>query len=105
MKIDLNTLLKNNIHENSLTKTMNFEELEKKEFNFKFPFGMIANLILFLQKIQAMHPDETHPVNEASSHAIDEIIDQLSDKDLESMNIYLQAINLELSFKKDIKND
>tara|TARA_R100001443_G_scaffold3348_2_gene10557 strand:+ start:1567 stop:1884 length:318 start_codon:yes stop_codon:yes gene_type:complete len=105
MKIDLNTLLKNNIHENSLTKTMNFEELEKKEFNFKFSFNMLANIILFLQKIQQMHPDEDHPVNEVVTHTIDEIVDQLCDEDLESMNIYLKAINLENSLKKDIEND
>jgi len=105
MKIDSNILLKSNIHENSLTKTMNFEELEKKEFNFKFSFNMIANIILFLQKIQQMHPDEDHPVNEVVTHTIDEIVDQLCDEDLESMNIYLKAINLELSLKKDIEND
>ena len=105
MKIDSNILLKNNIHENSITQTMNFEELEKKEFNFKFSFNMLANIILFLQKIQQMHPDEDHPVNEVVTHTIDEIVDQLCDEDLESMNIYLKAINLELSLKKDIEND
>ena len=105
MKIDLNTSLKNNIHENSLTKTMNFEELEKKVFDFKLPFNMLANIILFLQKIQQMHPDENHPVNEVVTHTIDEIVNQLSDEDLESMNIYLKAINLENSLKKDIEND
>ena len=105
MKIDLNTLLKNKIHENSLTKTMNFEELEKKVFDFKFPFVMIANVILFLQKIQQEHPDKNNLVNKACTQCIDEIVDQLSDKDLESMNIYLATINLEKNFKKDIEND
>ena len=84
---------------------MNFEELEKKEFNFKFSFNMLANIILFLQKIQQMHPDEDHPVYEVVTHTIDEIVDQLCDEDLESINIYLKAINLENSLKKDIKND
>ena len=83
---------------------MNFEELEKKEFNFKFSFNMLANIILFLQKIQQMHPDKDHPVNEVVTHTIDEIVDQLCDEDLESMNIYLKAINLENNLKKIIKN-
>jgi len=84
---------------------MNFEELEKKEFKIKFSFNMLANIILFLQKIQQMHPNEDHPVNEVVTHTIDEIVDQLCDEDLESMNIYLKAINLENSLNKDIKND
>ena len=84
---------------------MNFEELEKKEFKIKFSFNMLANIILFLQKIQQMHPDKDHPVNEVVTHTIDEIVDQLCDEDLESMNIYLKAINLENSLNKDIEND
>ena len=74
---------------------MNFKELEEKEFNFKFSFNMVANIILFLQKIQQMHPDKDDLVNQECTNTIDEIVDQLSEKDLESMNIYLKAINLE----------
>ena len=33
---------------------MNFEELEKKVFDFKFPFNMLANIILFLQKMTTL---------------------------------------------------
>ena len=84
---------------------MNYEELEKKVFDFKFPFVMIANVILFLQKIQQMHPDKSNAVNKASTQCIDEIVDQLSDEDLESMNIYLASITLENSFNKEIKDD
>jgi len=84
---------------------MNYEELEKKVFDFKFPFGMIANVILFLQKIQQMHPDKSNAVNKASTQCIDEIVDQLSDEDLESMNIFLASITLENSFKKEMKDD
>ena len=84
---------------------MNYEELEKKVFDFKFPFGMIANVILFLQKIQQMHPDKSNAVNKASTQCIDEIVDQLSDEDLESMNIFLASITLENSFNKEIKDD
>ena len=84
---------------------MNYEELEKKVFDFKFPFGMIANVILFLQKIQQMHPDKSNAINKASTQCIDEIVDQLSDEDLESMNIFLASITLENSFKKEIKDD
>ena len=84
---------------------MNHEELEKKVFDFKFPFVMIANVILFLQKIQQMHPDKNNLVNKASTQCIDEIVDQLSDEDLESMNIYLASITLENSFNKEIKDD
>tara|TARA_B100001115_G_scaffold180503_1_gene172940 strand:- start:1 stop:255 length:255 start_codon:yes stop_codon:yes gene_type:complete len=84
---------------------MNYEELEKKVFDFKFPFVMIANVILFLQKIQQMHPDKSNAVNKASTQCIDEIVDQLSDEDLESMNIFLASITLENSFKKEIKDD
>ena len=74
---------------------MNFKELEEKEFNFKFSFNMVANIILFLQKIQQMHPDKDDLVNQECTNTIDEIVDQLSEEDLESMNIYLKAINLE----------
>ena len=74
---------------------MNFKELEEKEFNFKFSFNMVANIILFLQKIQQMHPDKDDLVNQECTDTIDEIVDQLSEEDLESMNIYLKAINLE----------
>ena len=84
---------------------MNYEELEKKVFDFKFPFVMIANVILFLQKIQQMHPDKSNAVNKASTQCIDEIVDQLSDEDLESMNIFLASITLENSFNKEIKDD
>ena len=84
---------------------MNYEELEKKVFDFKFPFVMIANVILFLQKIQQMHPDKSNAVNKASTQCIDEIVDQLSDEDLESMNIFLASITLENSFKKEMKDD
>jgi len=74
---------------------MNFKELEEKEFNFKFSFNMVANIILFLQKIQQMHPDKDDLVNQECTDTIDEIVDQLSEEDLGSMNIYLKAINLE----------
>ena len=74
---------------------MNFKELEEKEFNFKFSFNMVTNIILFLQKIQQMHPDKDDLVNQECTDTIDEIVDQLSEEDLESMNIYLKAINLE----------
>ena len=74
---------------------MNFKELEEKEFNFKFSFNMVANIILFLQKIQQMHPDKDDLVNQECTDTIDEIVDQLSEEDLESMNIYLKVINLE----------
>ena len=74
---------------------MNFKELEEKEFNFKFSFNMVANIILFLQKIQQMHPDKDDLVNQECTNTIDEIVDQLSEEDLESLNIYLKAINLE----------
>ena len=84
---------------------MNFEELEKKEFNFKFSFNMVANIILFLQKIQQMHPDKNDLVNEESTDTLDEIINQLSDEDLESMNIFLASITLENSFNKEMKDD
>ena len=84
---------------------MNYEELEKKVFDFKFPFVMIANVILFLQKIQQMHPDKSNAVNKASTQCIDEIVDQLSDEDLESMNIFLASITLENSFNKEMKDD
>ena len=84
---------------------MNFKELEEKEFNFKFSFNMVANIILFLQKIQQMHPDKSNAVNKASTQCIDEIVDQLSDEDLESMNIFLASITLENSFNKEIKDD
>ena len=42
-----------------------------------------------------MHPDKDDLVNQECTDTIDEIVDQLSEEDLGSMNIYLKAINLE----------
>jgi len=72
-----------------------FEEIEQKEFNLKFSFEMLTRTIMFSQKVQSIYPDEKHPVYKECNKLIDSIVDQLSDKDCDTLNSYFNRINLD----------
>ena len=72
-----------------------FEEIEQKEFNLKFSFSMLIKTIMFIQKVRSLYPDENNPVYIDCNNLEDEIVDQLSEKDLDTLNSYFQRINLD----------
>lgn len=72
-----------------------FEQIEEKEFNLKFSFEMLTSTIMFAQKVQTIFPDEKHPVHKECNELIDNIIDQLSEKDLNTLNNYFKAMHLD----------
>ena len=72
-----------------------FEEIEQKEFNLKFSFDMLTSTIMFIQKVKSLYPDENNPVNINCSNLEDEIVDQLIEEDLDSLNSYFKWINLD----------
>jgi|TARA_A100001391_G_C4862124_1_gene222804 hypothetical protein len=72
-----------------------FEEIEQKEFNLKFSFEMLTRTIMFIQKVQSLYPDENNPVNIDCTNLEDEIIEQLSEKDVDTLNSYFRRINLD----------
>ena len=72
-----------------------FEEIEQKEFNLKFSFEMLTRAIMFIQKVRSLYPDENNPVYIDCNNLEDEIVDQLSEKDLDTLNSYFQRINLD----------
>ena len=72
-----------------------FEEIEQKEFNLKFSFEMLTRAIMFIQKVQSLYPDKNNPVNIDCTNLEDEIIEQLSEKDVDTLNSYFRRINLD----------
>ena len=72
-----------------------FEEIEQKEFNLKFSFVMLVNAIMFIQKVRSLYPDENNPVNINCTNLEDEIVDQLNDEDLDTLNSYFRRVNLD----------
>ena len=72
-----------------------FEEIEQKEFNLKFSFEMLTNTIMFIQKVKSLYPDENNPVNINCTNLEDEIVDQLIEEDLDTLNSYFKRINLD----------
>ena len=72
-----------------------FEEIEQKEFNLKFSFEMLTSTIMFIQKVKSLYPDENNPVNINCSNLEDEIVDQLIEEDLDTLNSYFKRINLD----------
>ena len=72
-----------------------FEEIEQKEFNLKFSFEMLTSTIMFIQKVKSLYPDENNPVNINCTNLEDEIVDQLIEEDLDSLNSYFKRINLD----------
>tara|TARA_R100001015_G_C4469961_1_gene53992 strand:- start:42 stop:293 length:252 start_codon:yes stop_codon:yes gene_type:complete len=71
------------------------EEIEQKEFNLKFSFVMLVNAIIFIQKVKSLFPDENNPVNINCTNLEDEIVDQLTDEDLDTLNSYFRRVNLD----------
>ncbi len=72
-----------------------FEKIEQKEFNLKFSFVMLVNAIMFIQKVRSLYPDENNPVNINCTNLEDEIVDQLNDEDLDTLNSYFRRVNLD----------
>ena len=71
-----------------------FEEIEQKEFNLKFSFEMLTSTIMFIQKVKSLYPGENNPVNINCTNLEDEIVDQLIEEDLDTLNSYFKRINL-----------
>ena len=72
-----------------------FKEIEQKEFNLKFSFVMLVNAIMFIQKVKSLYSDENNPVNINCTNLEDEIVDQLNDEDLDTLNSYFRRVNLD----------
>ena len=72
-----------------------FEEIEQKEFNLKFSFSMLIKTIMFIQKVRSLYPDENDPVNIDSINLEDEIVDQLIEEDIDTLNSYFRRVNLD----------
>ena len=72
-----------------------FEEIEQKEFNLKFSFEMLTSTIMFIQKVKSLYPGEKNPVNINCTNLEDEIVDQLIEEDLDTLNSYFKRINLD----------
>ena len=72
-----------------------FEKIEQKEFNLKFSFIMLVNAIMFIQKVKSLYSDENNPVNINCTNLEDEIVDQLNDEDLDTLNSYFRRVNLD----------
>ena len=72
-----------------------FEEIEQKEFNLKFSFEMLTSTIMFIQKVKSLYPGENNPVNINCTNLEDEIVDQLIEEDLDTLNSYFKRINLD----------
>ena len=72
-----------------------FEEIEQKEFNLKFSFSMLIKTIMFIQKVRSLYPDENNPVYIDCTNLEDEIVDQLIEEDIDSLNSYFNRVNLD----------
>ena len=72
-----------------------FEEIEQKEFNLKFSFVMLVDAIMFIQKVKSLYSDKNNPVNINCTNLEDEIVDQLNDEDLDTLNSYFRRVNLD----------
>ena len=72
-----------------------FKKIEQKEFNLKFSFEMLTSTIMFIQKVKSLYPGENNPVNINCTNLEDEIVDQLIEEDLDTLNSYFKRINLD----------
>jgi len=72
-----------------------FEEIEQKEFNLKFSFLMLIKTIMFIQKVKSFYPDENNPVNIDCTNLESDIVDQLIEKDINTLNSYFRRVNLD----------
>ena len=80
---------------------MEILDLEDKEFNLKFSFGNLLSTFMYLQKILTIYPNTDDPAFKDCVKLRDSITDQLSQEDINSINRYFNAINLENTLEKD----
>jgi len=80
---------------------MEILDLEDKEFNLKFSFGNLLSTFMYLQKILTIYPNADDPAFKDCVKLRDSITDQLSQEDINSINRYFNAINLENTLEKD----
>ena len=50
---------------------------------------------MFIQKVKSLYPGENNPVNINCTNLEDEIVDQLIEEDLDTLNSYFKRINLD----------
>ena len=72
-----------------------FEKIEQKEFNLKFSFLMLIKTIMFIQKVKSFYPDENNPVNIDCTNLEGDIVDQLIEEDINTLNSYFKRVNLD----------
>ena len=72
-----------------------FEEIEQKEFNLKFSFEMLTSTIMFIQKVKSLYPGENNPVNIDCINLEGDIVDQLIEEDINTLNSYFKRVNLD----------
>ena len=72
-----------------------FKEIEQKEFNLKFSFLMLIKTIMFIQKVKSLYPDENNPVNIDCTNLEGDIVDQLIEEDINTLNSYFRRVNLD----------
>jgi len=72
-----------------------FKEIEQKEFNLKFSFLMLIKTIMFIQKVKSLYPDENNPVNIDCTNLEGDIVDQLIEEDIDTLNSYFKRVNLD----------
>ena len=72
-----------------------FEKIEQKEFNLNFSFLMLIKTIMFIQKVKSFYPDENNPVNIDCTNLEGDIVDQLTEEDINTLNSYFKRVNLD----------
>ena len=72
-----------------------FKEIEQKEFKLKFSFLMLIKTIMFIQKVKSLYPDENNPVNIDCTNLEGDIVDQLIEEDIDTLNSYFRRVNLD----------
>ena len=80
---------------------MEILDLEDKEFNLKFSFGNLLRTFMYLEKILLIYQNADDPAFKDCSELRDSITDQLSQEDIDGINRYFNAVNLENTFEKD----
>ena len=80
---------------------MEILNLEDKEFNLKFSCVNLLRTFMYLEKILLIYPNADDPAFKDCSELRDSITDQLSQEDIDGINRYFNAVNLENTFEKD----
>ena len=52
-------------------------------------------LVKMILKVRSLYPDENNPVNIDSINLEDEIVDQLIEEDIDTLNSYFRRVNLD----------